>query len=137
MPLAESCFVNLSSISSRSLALGVEKIVDAEVERLEKEKDADIRRRLKEEKSRAEELQQMAMEIALNVSHQISNSLVREVTVNGVEQTVENVLPKRILAAAFRDDVVQMAVKKIALKLSVQRRGSSASAKLTRAKSVR
>ena len=126
-----------SSISSRSLALGVEKIVDAEVERLEKEKDADIRRRLKEEKSRAEELQQMAMEIALNVSHQISNSLVREVTVNGVEQTVENVLPKRILAAAFRDDVVQMAVKKIALKLSVQRRGSSASAKLTRAKSVR
>ena len=57
-----------------------------------------------------------------------------DITAIGVDYTVESILPRRIVAAAFHDEIMQTAIKKTALKLSVQRRGSTISAKVTRKK---
>merc|ERR1711871_1849642 len=105
-----------------------------EKEEEEEEEELYLQESLDEENLQSEEYRIKEMEIAVNVCQQISNSLIMDITAIGVDYTVESILPRRIVAAAFHDEIMQTAIKKTALKLSVQRRGSTISAKVTRKK---
>merc|ERR1711871_945039 len=111
-------------------------LVDKKLEKEEEEEEEELylQESLDEENLQSEEYRIKEMEIAVNVCQQISNSLIMDITAIGVDYTVESILPRRIVAAAFHDEIMQTAIKKTALKLSVQRRGSTISAKVTRKK---
>ena len=113
------------------------EFADKKLEKEEEEEEEEelyLQESLDEENLQSEEHRIKEMEIAVNVCQQISNSLIMDITAIGVDYTVESILPRRIVAAAFHDEIMQTAIKKTALKLSVQRRGSTISAKVTRKK---
>merc|ERR1711991_402988 len=103
-----------TTISSWSISAGMQTLVDAELEKFEKERLIDIQKRLEEEENRSKELEEMEMKATLNICQQLSSLLINEVTVAGMDHTVENILPIRIVAAALQDEITRTTVKKIA-----------------------